>query len=150
MYWISGGTGSGIGTYFTEQIRDEFRPPAMVNSVVWPHSAGEVAVQSYNAMFTLSHLLGTAWEQARQLLFTCLLAETSNAIISLQNDAADRICSKYLHIERPTLAQLNTVLSQDLASKIVSSCSTTCKIKSPDVAALLPSLPVGFSTNKFM
>jgi tubulin delta len=53
---LAGGTGSGVGTYFTEQFRDEFNS-FMLNPVIWPYENGEVIVQNYNSVLSLSHLI---------------------------------------------------------------------------------------------
>jgi tubulin delta len=54
----TGGTGSGLGSYFTETLRDSFGATSLFNFAVWPHAAGEVAVQSFNGLLTLSKLTG--------------------------------------------------------------------------------------------
>ena len=45
------------GTYVTQLLRDDFGAKAtLANAVVWPHNAGEVIVQNYNSLLTVSHL----------------------------------------------------------------------------------------------
>ncbi len=74
MQSLAGGTGSGlgkfflflslwaasflkkIGTYLTEILKDEYPNSFLVNQVVWPYHTGEVIVQNYNSIMTLSHL----------------------------------------------------------------------------------------------
>jgi len=53
---LAGGTGSGMGTFVTEMLRDEYPRRFILNQVVMPYQTGEVIVQSYNALLTLSHL----------------------------------------------------------------------------------------------
>lgn len=53
---VAGGTGSGVGTFLTETLRDIFPSPRILNSVVWPYDNGEVIVQNYNALLTLSNV----------------------------------------------------------------------------------------------
>ena len=54
----------------------------MVNQVVWPYRTGEVIVQNYNAVLTLSHLY-----------------QTADAIVVMENDELHRICSQLLGIK---------------------------------------------------
>jgi len=58
---LAGGTGSGLGTYITEALRDEYPHTFLVNQVVWPYYTGEVIVQNYNSVLTLSHLYQMAF-----------------------------------------------------------------------------------------
>lgn len=53
---LAGGTGSGVGTYVTEMLRDLYPKTFIMNEVIAPYQSGEVIVQSYNALLTLAHL----------------------------------------------------------------------------------------------
>uniref|UniRef100_A0A7S2W2H7 Tubulin/FtsZ GTPase domain-containing protein n=1 Tax=Mucochytrium quahogii TaxID=96639 RepID=A0A7S2W2H7_9STRA len=99
---VAGGTGSGLGTYLTEQIADEFPNVSRVNGVVWPYARGEVVVQNYNTLLTLS-----------------TLNETSDCVVSLFNDQAAGVCTRLEKIEKPEMKDLNTVFSRDLASSFL-------------------------------
>jgi tubulin delta len=39
---LGGGTGSGLGAYMLQAVKDEFGAIPAVNTVIWPHSFGEV------------------------------------------------------------------------------------------------------------
>ena len=52
---MAGGTGAGLGSSFAEALRDEYAR-RIRNHCVWPYGTGEVIVQSYNALLTLSLL----------------------------------------------------------------------------------------------
>jgi len=54
---LAGGTGAGLGAFVAEAIRDEHRGATILNHCVWPYESGEVIVQSYNTLLTLSSLL---------------------------------------------------------------------------------------------
>ncbi len=54
---LAGGTGSGVGTYLTEQVRDTYPDLFIVNQPVWPFQTGEVIVQNYNSILSMSHLV---------------------------------------------------------------------------------------------
>jgi hypothetical protein len=42
---LAGGTGSGVGTYLTEKLRDDYPHANLLNHTVWPYESGEVIVQ---------------------------------------------------------------------------------------------------------
>ena len=54
----------------------------MVNQVVWPYKTGEVIVQNYNAVLTLSRLY-----------------QTADAIVVMENDELHKICAQLLAIK---------------------------------------------------
>lgn len=56
MQSLAGGTGSGVGTRMSEMLRDEYQSSSQVHCVVWPYSSGEIAIQNYNLVLSLSHL----------------------------------------------------------------------------------------------
>ncbi|KAL8596900.1 hypothetical protein ACOMHN_065849 [Nucella lapillus] len=96
---LAGGTGSGVGAYVTQMLRDEFPQAFMVNQVVWPYRTGEVIVQNYNAVLTLSHLY-----------------QTADAIVVMENDELHKICSQLLGIKRISFRDINQVISHKLTS----------------------------------
>ena len=54
---LAGGTGSGVGTYLTEKLRDDYPHANLLNHTVWPYESGEVIVQvrkrvSFPPLFT--------------------------------------------------------------------------------------------------
>ena len=53
---VAGGTGSGLGAYITELLRDSYPHTSIVNPVIWPYLSGDVIVQNYNALLTVAHL----------------------------------------------------------------------------------------------
>ncbi len=42
MMSVAGGTGSGVGTYITQRLRDLYPNSFILNQVTWPYGAGEV------------------------------------------------------------------------------------------------------------
>lgn len=40
---VAGGTGSGVGTYVTQCLRDTYPKSFVVNHLTWPYEAGEVS-----------------------------------------------------------------------------------------------------------
>ena len=96
---LAGGTGSGLGSFVTEMLRDTFPRAAQVSSVVCPYTDGEVAVQNYNAVLSLAHTSATA-----------------DASILLHNDQLHSICSKLLGIKNVSFKDINNVIANQLAS----------------------------------
>ena len=96
---LAGGTGSGVGAHVTGCLRDEFPHSFILNQVVWPYGTGEVIVQNYNAILTLSHL------------YKC-----SDGIIILENDKLQSICSRLMNLKHISFKDINRVISHKLAS----------------------------------
>lgn len=96
---LAGGTGSGVGAYITECLRDEFPHSFILNQVVWPYGTGEVIVQNYNAILTLSHL-----------------NRCSDGIIIVENDKLQNICSRLMNLKHISFKDINKVISHKLAS----------------------------------
>lgn len=96
---LAGGTGSGVGAYITGSLRDEFPHSFILNQVVWPYGTGEVIVQNYNAILTLSHL------------YRC-----SDGVVILENDKLQNICSRLMNLKHISFKDINKVISHKLAS----------------------------------
>uniref|UniRef100_A0A7S3QX23 Tubulin delta chain n=1 Tax=Dunaliella tertiolecta TaxID=3047 RepID=A0A7S3QX23_DUNTE len=101
---MAGGTGAGLGTYVATALRDEYPATHALNCCVWPYESGEVIVQSYNTLLTLSHL-------------HCV----SDGIITLENDALHRCCTRLMQIPRPSFADMNAVAAQSLTAALLPS-----------------------------
>ncbi|XP_002735635.1 tubulin delta chain-like [Saccoglossus kowalevskii] len=96
---LAGGTGSGVGAYITECLRDHFPHSFITNQVVAPYNTGEVIVQNYNALLTLSHLY-----------------QSSDALLILENDQVHKICMQLLGIKNISFRDINKVIAHKLAS----------------------------------
>ena len=95
---VAGGTGSGLGAYVTERLREQYPRVTIVNHVVWPYASGEVIVQNYNALLTTAHL-----------------HDSSDVIMVSQNDHLHKVCSKLLTKEI-SFNDMNRYVSHSLAS----------------------------------
>ncbi len=51
---LAGGTGSGLGSYLVEVIKENYPKFDLLNISVMPHLTGEVILQSYNCVLSLS------------------------------------------------------------------------------------------------
>lgn len=97
MMSVAGGTGSGVGTYVTQCLRDVQPKSFILNHLVWPYGTGEVIVQNYNSVLTLAHLY-----------------RLSDAILVHENDTVHRICSQLLNIKNISFSDVNMVMAQQL------------------------------------
>jgi hypothetical protein len=69
-----------------------------------PYECGEVAVQPYNSILSLAHLSSHA-----------------DGVLLVDNDGLNATCTKQLGIQRPSLADLNSVAARNLASVLLPS-----------------------------
>ncbi|XP_026170784.1 tubulin delta chain [Mastacembelus armatus] len=99
MMSVAGGTGSGVGTYVTQCLRDIYPKAFILNHLTWPYGTGEVIVQNYNSVLTLAHLY-----------------QLSDAILVHENDTVHRICSQLLNIKHISFSDVNRVIAHQLGS----------------------------------
>ncbi|XP_049581448.1 tubulin delta chain isoform X2 [Syngnathus scovelli] len=99
MMSVAGGTGSGVGTYVTQCLRDVYPKSFIVNHLTWPYGTGEVIVQNYNSVLTLGHLY-----------------QLSDGLLVHENDTVHRICSQLLHIKDISIADINMVIAHQLGT----------------------------------
>ncbi|KAM4590020.1 tubulin delta chain [Fundulus diaphanus] len=98
MMSVAGGTGSGVGTFVTQCLRDVYPSSFVLNHLIWPYGTGEVIVQNYNSVLTLAHLY-----------------QLSDALLVHENDAVHRICSQLLKIKQISFGDINRVIAHQLA-----------------------------------
>uniref|UniRef100_A0A3Q2R2U7 Tubulin delta chain n=1 Tax=Fundulus heteroclitus TaxID=8078 RepID=A0A3Q2R2U7_FUNHE len=98
MMSVAGGTGSGVGTFVTQCLRDVYPSSFVLNHLTWPYGTGEVIVQNYNSVLTLAHLY-----------------QLSDALLVHENDAVHRICSQQLNLKQISFGDLNRVIAHQLA-----------------------------------
>uniref|UniRef100_A0A670JH26 Tubulin delta chain n=1 Tax=Podarcis muralis TaxID=64176 RepID=A0A670JH26_PODMU len=96
---MAGGTGSGLGTFVTESLKDTYPTSFLLNHVIWPYRTGEVIVQNYNSVLTLSHLY-----------------QSSDALLVHENDAIHKICAQLMNIKQISFQDVNRVIAHQLGS----------------------------------
>uniref|UniRef100_A0A8C5M436 Tubulin delta chain n=1 Tax=Leptobrachium leishanense TaxID=445787 RepID=A0A8C5M436_9ANUR len=96
---MAGGTGSGMGTYVTQCLRDAYPDSFLLNQVIWPYGTGEVIVQNYNSILTLSHLY-----------------HSSDAMLVHENDIVHKICSQQMNVKQISFQDVNKVIAHQLGS----------------------------------
>jgi len=116
---IAGGTGSGMGSYVLEKLADRFPKKLVQTYSVFPNQdsssdghggigVSDVVVQPYNSLLTLKRL-----------------TQAADCVVVLDNTALNRIATDRLHIQNPSLAQIN-----ELVSTIMSVSTTTLRYPS--------------------
>ncbi|XP_025296447.1 tubulin delta chain isoform X4 [Canis lupus baileyi] len=96
---MAGGTGSGLGAFVTQNLQDQYSNSLKMNQIIWPYGTGEVIVQNYNSVLTLSHLY-----------------RSSDALLVHENDAIHKICAKLMNIKQISFSDINQVLAHQLGS----------------------------------
>ncbi|KAJ3270822.1 Tubulin gamma-2 chain [Terramyces sp. JEL0728] len=123
LHSIAGGTGSGLGSYLLEAISDRYPKKLTQTYSVFPNSieTSDVVVQPYNSILTLKRL-----------------TENADSVVVLDNAALYRIVTDLLHIETPTFAHTN-----QLVSTVMSASTTTLRYPgymNNDLVGLIASL----------
>nr|XP_054503000.1 tubulin delta chain [Agelaius phoeniceus] len=96
---MAGGTGSGLGAFVTQCLRDAFPSSFILNHIIWPYGTGEVIVQNYNSVLTLSHLY-----------------HSSDALLVHENDVIHKICAQLMNIKQISFRDVNQVIAHQLGS----------------------------------
>lgn len=108
---VAGGTGSGLGSYLVEAIDHEFASIPVLSYCVWPYSSGEISVQCYNSLLSLSHLCRHA-----------------AGVVSVENDMLHSICSRMLGLKKVGVRDINQVAAEGLALPLLpSKTSSFCR-----------------------
>ena len=110
--------GSGLGAYAVECIRDELPRSFLLTTIIVPYTSGEVVVQNYNSLLTLSHLY-----------------HSTDALLIFENDILQKYAKKlvsYSGLDRSTtIHDMNNILTRHLCScfqPILSKDSSLCEI----------------------
>ena len=98
---IAGGTGSGMGSYFLENITDRYPKKLMQTYSVFPMltETSDVVVQPYNSVLTLKRL-----------------ANNADCVVVLDNTSLNRIAVDRLKLSNPTLSETNSLVSTVMAA----------------------------------
>lgn len=100
---IAGGTGSGMGSCLLEQLNDRFPKKLIQTYSVFPNSnqdaGSDVVVQPYNSLLTLKRLTLNA-----------------DSVVVLDNTALNRIATERLHVDNPTIQQINSLVATVMAA----------------------------------
>ena len=98
---LAGGTGSGLGSYINILLKDYFPEINILNVAVWPHNSGEVIVNSYNTLFSISENY-----------------KVSDMMMIVNNQEIYDICKDIYNIKKIGFNDLNMVISKHILSTI--------------------------------
>lgn len=106
LHSIAGGTGSGLGSFLLERLNDRFPKKLIQTYSVFPDTqSSDVVVQPYNSMLSLKRL-----------------TQNADSVVVLDNGALTRIAADCLHVQSPSFAQTN-----QLVSTVMSASTTTLR-----------------------
>ena len=100
---MAGGTGSGVGSRILQTIRDEFgRAVPIITHAVWPYANGEVVVQNYNTLLTLS-----------------ALNASSDGVIFHRNSIINDLLQSRFSLKNVSFHDLNRYIARELSSVLL-------------------------------
>ncbi|XP_024082440.1 tubulin delta chain-like [Cimex lectularius] len=108
----AGGTGSGVGTYISRCLKNDYPKNNNITALVLPNTSGEVTVQNYNTMFTVGKLY-----------------ESSDSIIVFSNDYLYKICSQLLQIKQVNYENMNNIIAGQLSCIFSAAVPSNCLSK---------------------
>ena len=99
---MGGGTGSGLGAYLLKRIKEDFQWVTIVNYLVLPLLSGEVTLQFYNTILSLS-----------------VIYQNSDVIFLLRNDDANLVCESMSNKKAVSFDEINHILSLKIAVSLL-------------------------------
>ena len=135
---IAGGTGSGMGSFLLERLNDHFPKKLIQTYSVFPNQAdsSDVVVQPYNSLLTLKRLTLNAdavvvlgdgpphcpanhhllQHHCHLHLTSSTTATSTTATSTSDNTALNRIATERMHIDNPSVEQINSLVSTVMAA----------------------------------
>lgn len=92
LFSLAGGTGSGLGSRFLENMRDEYPSTNLTAVVVYPASSGESPLQHYNC-----------------LLSTSYLQEYADNVVYFQNDKINKYLTRIITSQTQKIININNI-----------------------------------------
>jgi tubulin gamma len=96
LHSIAGGTGSGLGSFLLERLNDRFPKKIIQTYSVFPDTtnSGDVVVHPYNSLLAMRRL-----------------TQNADSVVVLDNGALSHIAADRLHVQEPSFAQTNQLVS---------------------------------------
>lgn len=110
---LAGGTGSGLGSYIAILLKDYFPEINLFNIAVWPHNSGEVIVNSYNTLLSISENY-----------------KVSELMTIIHNQDIFDICRDIYNIKKIGFENLNSVISKHIINMMVPPLGEDVSVKS--------------------
>ena len=99
---LAGGTGSGLGSYLAILMKDYFPEINLLNIAVWPNDSGEVVVNSYNTLLSISENY-----------------KVSDLITVINNQEIFDICKNIYNFKKIGFENLNSIISKHLINMMI-------------------------------
>ena len=99
----AGGTGSGVGAYLAQEISTHYGKTPLISVEMWPFKTGEVCVQSYNTILSIS-----------------AASEFSDLLCAFENSEMARIAKDRLNIPKPSFNDINKIVASNLSHQFLS------------------------------
>ena len=99
---LAGGTGSGLGSYLAVLMKDYFPEINLLNIAVWPNDSGEVVVNSYNTLLSISENY-----------------KVSDLMTVINNQEIFDICKNIYKFKKIGFENLNSIISKHLINIMI-------------------------------
>ena len=99
---LAGGTGSGLGSYLAILMKDYFPEVNLLNIAVWPNDSGEVVVNSYNTLLSISENY-----------------KVSDLITVINNQEIFDICKNIYKFKKIGFENLNSIISKHIINMMI-------------------------------
>ena len=99
---LAGGTGSGLGSYLAVLMKDYFPEVNLLNIAVWPNDSGEVVVNSYNTILSISENY-----------------KVSDLITVINNQEIFDICKNIYKFKKIGFENLNNIISKHIINMMI-------------------------------
>ena len=111
---LAGGTGSGLGSYLAVLMKDYFPEINLLNIAIWPNDSGEVVVNSYNTILSISENY-----------------KVSDLMTVINNQEIFDICKNIYKLKKIGFENLNSIISKHLINMMIPpSCNIDNSFKS--------------------
>ena len=102
---LAGGTGSGLGSYLTVLLKDYFPEINLLNVAIWPNDSGEVVVNSYNTLLSISQNY-----------------KVSDLMTVIHNQDIFDMCKNIYKLKKIGFEDINNIISKHLIGMMVPPC----------------------------
>ena len=99
---LAGGTGSGLGSYLAVLMKDYFPEINLLNIAIWPNDSGEVVVNSYNTILSISENY-----------------KVSDLMTVINNQEIFDICKNIYKLKKIGFENLNSIISKHLINMMI-------------------------------
>ena len=99
---LAGGTGSGLGSYLAILMKDYFPEINLLNIAVWPNDSGEVVVNSYNTLLSISENY-----------------KVSDLMTVIHNQEIFDICKNIYKLKKIDFENLNSIISKHIINMMI-------------------------------